>query len=52
MIFANSPINFRITRGKYCVFFKENSWDFWNQLIEVLKVDEILEKLQKNVEEI
>ncbi len=23
---------------KYCINFKENSWDFWNQLVEVLKV--------------
>ncbi len=38
MIFGDFTINFRITCGKYCTNFKENSWDFSNQLVEVLVI--------------
>ncbi len=38
MIFGDFPINFRITCGKYWTNFKENSRDFWNQLVEVLEL--------------
>ncbi len=38
MIFGDYPMNFRITCKKYCINFRENSWDFWNQLSEVLQV--------------
>ncbi len=48
MIFDDSPINLRITCGKYCINFKENSWDVWN----LGYFDEIFGKLRKNYEEI
>ncbi len=37
MIFGDFQINFRITCGKYWINFKENSWDFMNQVVEVFE---------------
>ncbi len=36
--FGDFLINFQITYGKYCINFKENSCDVWNQLVEVFEV--------------
>ncbi len=36
-IFGDFPINSTLTSGKYCANFRE-SWDFFNRLLEVLKV--------------
>ncbi len=49
IIYSDFSINFKITYGKDCIHFQENSWNFWNQLLEVLQ--KILKKFKKNWEE-
>ncbi len=57
MIFGDFPRSFGIICGKYCKNFKQNFWDFWNQLVKVLEVfcwnfEKIARKFRRNLRKI